>query len=247
MGAYFRLSSVSLFDLQEQVARKVAATLLDPHGVLHHSFKRQPAALLGTYFAVFRYHEYQEHFSPETHRRAREALTRAVAEEPGYADAWAVLSGVYAGEELFGFNREGPPGAAMRKALEAAQKAVALDPHNVVANYNLAMAHFYRKERARFLAVAEQALRLAPNHPNNLAVVGMHLALAGDWKRGVKLVEDAARLNPFHPAWYHLVFSLQHLNFRQWPEALAALGSPVSTSSLSDQPRGHSRPSRPSD
>ena len=68
------LSSASLFEIQEQVARKTASRVLDPHGVVYRSLKRQPAALLGTCLALFHYHEYEERFSPETHLRAREAL-----------------------------------------------------------------------------------------------------------------------------------------------------------------------------
>ncbi len=93
-----RLSSSSLFEIQEQVARKVASTLLDPHGIIYRSIKRKPAALKGTYLAVFRYHEYQECFTPDTHLGARKALENATREEPDYADAWAALANVYLGE-----------------------------------------------------------------------------------------------------------------------------------------------------
>jgi adenylate cyclase len=97
----YDLSSASLFDIQEQVASRIASRVLDPHGVLYRSLKRQPAALLGTYLAVFRYHEYEERFTPEIHRRVREELERSIQEEPGYAEAWAALANVYLGEALF--------------------------------------------------------------------------------------------------------------------------------------------------
>jgi TolB-like protein len=97
-----RLSPASLLAILEQVARQVAATVLDPHGILYQSLKRKTAPLLGSYLAVFRYHEYQERFAPQTHLRAREALEQSVREDPGYADAWAALANVYLGEALFG-------------------------------------------------------------------------------------------------------------------------------------------------
>ena len=218
------LSSASLFEIQEQVARKTAARVLDPHGVVYRSLKRQPAALLGTYLALFRYHEYEERFTPETHLRAREELERAVREEPGYAEAWAVLANVYLGEALFGFNRTLPRPALIEKCLDLAHQAVALDPRGVMAHYILAMILFYRRDRSRFEAAADLPLALAPHSPDNLAVVGMHLALAGQWDRGLALVQEAMDLNPFHPSWYHLVFSLHHLRFGRHREALGVIG-----------------------
>ena len=142
-----------------------------PTACVYRSLKRQPAALLGTYLAVFRYHEYEERFTPETHLRAREELERAIQEEPGYAEAWAVLANVYLGEALFGFNRTLPRPALIEKCLDLAHQAVAMDPRGVMAHYILAMILFYRKDRSRFMAAADQALALAP-HPDNLAVVG---------------------------------------------------------------------------
>jgi TolB-like protein len=91
-----RLSSSSLFDMQKQVARKVASILLDRHGVIYRSLKRKPAQHLGTYLAVFRYHEYQECCTPDTHLRTREELESAIREDPDYADAWAALANVLA-------------------------------------------------------------------------------------------------------------------------------------------------------
>jgi len=82
----------------------------------------------------------------------------------------------------------------------------------------------YRQDKAQFLAVAQHTLHLAPHRPDNLAVIGMHLALSGQWEHGLTLVTEAMRLNPFHPPWYHLVISLYHIHFGQYPAALAAIG-----------------------
>ena len=220
----FRFSPQGLFEAQEQVARHVASRILDPHGALYRSLKRKPAALLGTCLAVFHYREYEERFSRETHLVARTALEEAVREEPGYAEAWAVLANVYLGEALFGFNQRVPAADLTAKCRDAAHRAVALDPHSVMAHYILAMILFYARDLDGFLAAAELALRMAPHHPDNLAVIGMHLALAGQWGRGLALVRRAMGLNPFHPAWYHLVFSLACLHRGEYPEALAVLG-----------------------
>jgi hypothetical protein len=62
------------------------------------------------------------------HLTARDAVEKVVREEPGYADAWAVLANVYLGEALFGFNQTLPRTRVMEKCLDTARKAIALDP-----------------------------------------------------------------------------------------------------------------------
>ena len=108
-----------------------------------------------------------------THLKAREALETAIREEPDYADAWAALANVYLGEALFGFNQTSTLSSLIAKVVgAAAQKAVALESRKAMANYILAMALFYRKDRAQFLAMAEHSLKLAPYRPDNLATIG---------------------------------------------------------------------------
>ncbi len=124
---------------------------------------------------------------------------------------------------VFGFNQTAPLTSIVEKILGTAQKAVALEPRNVLANYILAMALFYRKDKLQFLAIAEHALKLAPSRPDNLAVIGMHLMLAGEWERGLGFVEKAMELNPYHPNWHYLALSLYHLHSRQYPEALNSI------------------------
>lgn len=216
-------SLASLWDTQERIARKVAASVLDPHGILYVACKRKPAALLGSHLAVFRYREYQECLSPKAHLQARDALERAIGEEPGDADARAALANVYLGEALYGFNQSQPLPGLIERSLATAHTAVALEPRNAMANYVLAMVLFYRKDRARFLAQAQQALSLAPQRPDNLAVIGMHLALAGQWERGLELMAVAMEMNPFHPAWHYLAYSAYHLHFGHFDTALDAI------------------------
>ena len=218
------LNGNTLFEMQQRIALKVASTVLSPHGVLYLALQRKPAVLSATQLAVYRYHEYQERFSPATHLKARQCLEQAVREEPGYADAWAALANVYLGEALFGFNQTGGLPELMEKCLTTVRQAVALEPRNVLANYILAMILYYRRDLIQFLQMAEQCLHLWPFRPDNLAVIGMHLALVGQWERGLAMVTESMQLNPFHPPWLYLVFSLHSVNLGDYPQALAAVG-----------------------
>ena len=218
-----RLAGPAPFAMLEHISRRVAATLLDPHGMVYRCSQRHMASLPETWRALTRYNQYQEHFSRERHALARDALESALRQEPENAETWAALANVYLGEALFGFNPTDPLTELIERFVGTAQRAVALDPANVMANYMLAMMLFYARRETEFRHVAERALRLAPNRPDNLAVIGMHTMLAGDWDAGRTLVTRAMDLNPCHPSWHYLVFSLHALHRHRYEEALAGL------------------------
>lgn len=217
------LSDPAPFAVLEHISQRVAATLLDPHGIVYQCSQRHVAELPETYRALFLYNQYQERFTRERHRLARDALEMALVNEADHAETWAALADVYLGEALFGFNPTAPLPNLIERFLSTAQQAVALEPTNVMANYMLAMMLFYARRETEFRHVAERALRLAPNRPDNLAVIGMHRMLAGDWESGKALVSRAMALNPCHPSWHYLVFSLHALHHHRPEEALAVL------------------------
>jgi tetratricopeptide (TPR) repeat protein len=69
----------------------------------------------------------------------------------------------------------------------------------------MALIYFLRGQRAMFLAEAEQALQLNPNHAVIVAALALHIGMVGEWERGLQLTTKAMRLNPHHPGWFHLV------------------------------------------
>jgi tetratricopeptide (TPR) repeat protein len=92
-----------------------------------------------------------------------------------------------------------------------------------MANYIHAMALFYARDKAQFRAMADLALMLAPGRPDNLAVIGTHLMLTGEWEQGLGLVTQAMAMNPYHPNWHYLALSLYNLHYRRFSEALHAV------------------------
>ena len=149
-----RLSDPVPFAVLEHISQRVAATLLDPHGVVYRCSQRHVAELPETYQALHLYNQYQERFTSQRHRLAREALERAVANEPDHAETWAALANVYLGEALFGFNPTALLPQLMERFVSTMQRAVALEPANVVANYMLAMMLFYARRETEFRHVA---------------------------------------------------------------------------------------------
>jgi TolB-like protein len=194
-----------IFDLQDELTRKIAATL----GVKMQDVSLERAMAKGpleldSYDCVLRARRYTSALSAEMHAEARDLLERAVELDPLSSDAHALLANVYLAEHRFEMNpRPNPIGRALTHAVCATQ----LDPRNAYARCWLAIVHFFRGENEKFETESQLALRLNPNDPETLADIGHYLAFMGEFERGVELSRRAQELNPLHPGWYYFSFA----------------------------------------
>lgn len=207
-----------IFEVQDEVTRTIAATLgVKLQDVALQRALRKSDAELDAYDCVLRARRYTASLSAEMHAEARDLLEKAVALDPGYADAHALLANVYLAEHRFDAN---PRPDAISRALAMAEKAVRLDPQNAYARCWLAIVHFFRGENDLFEAEAARALALNPNDPETLADIGHYYAFMGAFERGIDLSTRAQRLNPLYPGWYHFSFARYHYDRREYAEAL---------------------------
>jgi len=215
------LEEADIFEVQDDITDRVVATVADPHGVLARSMaaptgSKSPETLT-PYEAVLRFFLYQQRVSPEDHLPTRIALERAVELDPEYADAWAALTIVLLDEDRHSFN---PRPNALDRGLEAAQRAVDLDPANALANFALAHAYYYRKDLGAFRSAAERTIALNPRDGNSKAMLGILMGYAGDWERGVELTTSAMERNPHHPGWYRFTTFFDAYRQERYTEAL---------------------------
>ena len=112
-----------------------------------------------------------------------------------------MLGHLYADNHALGFSEMEAP---LEKAMTFAQKGVALAPENQFAQDALGLVHFHRSDKALFLKHVEKTIALNPNSPYVVGVAGWHMALCGEWERGLTLLEKGMKLNPYHPSWFHL-------------------------------------------
>ncbi|MEE8334605.1 MAG: winged helix-turn-helix domain-containing protein [Alphaproteobacteria bacterium] len=208
-----------IFAVQDEVTRTIAATL----GVrlqdvaLERALKKSPAEL-DAYDCVLRARRYTSSLSEEMHAEARDLLEKAIALDPAYADAHALLANVYLAEHRFEANPRPDP---VGRALAMAQTATRLDPQNAYAHCWLAIVHFFRGENEQFEAEARRALGLNPNDPEILADIGHYFAFMGAFERGTELTRRAQQLNPLHPGWYNFSFARYHYDQGAYADTLA--------------------------
>ena len=218
------LTTENLFAIQDDIAAQVVANIGGLRGAIAQTrlgeTRRGLPTRLDAYECVLLATEFRIVYSPATHLGARDCLERAVQLDPGYAEAWAALSGIYEQQVRAGFN-ETDEYDALERASEAANKALELDPANQRGRESLAFVHFSRRELDRFRAEAERAIAVNPNNALTIIELGTNIAWSGDWDRGLAFVRKGMALNPNHPPWINFPIALYYYHQREYERALA--------------------------
>ena len=132
--------------------------------------------------------------------RAVEYFRRSRERDPDYAPAWAGLSRAYAGQADNGFV---PAADGYRRAREAAEKALALDPQ--LADAHLAMGWIqtlYDWDWTAADASYRRALDLEPGNALALRRVGGQALVLGRWDEAIELTNKAIERDPLRPTAY---------------------------------------------
>ncbi|WP_262297181.1 tetratricopeptide repeat protein [Microvirga sesbaniae] len=200
------------FTIQDDIARRVATAVAQPYGIIQRADGTRtgshPPGDLEAYACTLRFYDYRAALTEESHGAIRTCLERAVAAHPDYATAWAMLSVLYLDEDRFGFNPRVGASPPIQRSLEAARRAIRLDPENVRALQSLMMALFFARQPAEALEVGERAVALNPNDTELLGAFGTCLGQAGAWQRGAELIEQALARNPGHSGYYSGVLAV---------------------------------------
>jgi len=151
-----------LFKLQDEITNAVAgalqAKLLSPEAAARQD-DRPPSGSIEAYNA---YLQGLTYWHNENFRNAAEYMTRAVQLDPGYAMAWALLSGSWSTVAMF---QHDPPAEAsehMRIARAAADKALQLAPELGPAEAARAYLKIYHFDHQGALTGCRRAVQLAP-------------------------------------------------------------------------------------
>ena len=157
---------------------------------------------------------------PEAVREARILLSRAVAIDHDYPEATRWLAFVRWQLWVHGIENDG---ANRPRALELAQKAVALDAGDAAGRWVLGYLLAYEKRWEESDSEFAAAFALEPNNPDALVMKAELLAFAGRSSEAIQLSEKALRLNPQPPGWYYWELGLAYYAAAQFENAVGAL------------------------
>lgn len=201
------LKASKLIATVTDIARQVATPLGQPYGVIYQADASQRPQSAPedwqAYACTLTYYAYRASLDGKKHPAVRKCLEEAVRSFPNYATAWALLSQAYVDEIRFRYpiDPSSSP-ASIDRALDAARRAVELDPGNIRALQAQMFALYFHGEVEAALKIGEQALGLNPNDTELVGEYGYRLALAGNWPRGCALMNEARERNPGPLAYY---------------------------------------------
>jgi serine/threonine protein kinase len=155
------------FETLDDVTDRIVATVAGGHGVLVRSMatatREKPLEQASASQLVSRWFTYVLQLKADEHARLRAAFERVLDREPNHADAWACLSNLYCWEYVHRLN---PLEKPMERALEAAWRAVTIDPACQLGWQQLAEAHFFARDYSAFRDAAERDRAQSPQQPH---------------------------------------------------------------------------------
>lgn len=159
---------------------------------------------------------YLNSFNPVESRKSLVYFREAVDLEPGFARAWAGISGA---NLLIAYFGGGPPGEAMLQARNAALTALELDKQLYAAHAALGWVRLFTRDWPGAGDAFEEALRLNPSDAMTHHGYADFLTVTGRPEEGLNHVKRGRLLNPLSPmSNMPVLFHLYML--RQYDEAI---------------------------
>lgn len=214
------VSEFSGFGAEDEILRQVVATVGDFGGiVLRQPFEPAPGdGDPEVAAALWRYYSFLDRLDPDEGVAVVEALQRALEIEPENPHVLASLGFAFSVDVLM---RGAAAADSMQIAEDHGRRALRADPTNAVAHNVLGVVELARGHEASAARHAEEVLRLARHHPGNAYVAGMVLGASGQWDRGIGVIRETVRLNPYGPNHRHTLLSIDALQRDDVADALA--------------------------
>lgn len=203
----------NLFALQDEIASAVIGALqvkLLPRGESVTHDDRPPSGSIDAYNA---YLQGLQHWHDEDFRRASDDMARAVQLDPGYAMAWAHLSGSLSTVATFSNEPAEAARDHMNEAAHAADQALQLAPGLGAAHAARAYLMVYRFDHRGALAECRRAVQLAPQDGTVLNGCGYVFAQVGKLGEAMRSRQHLLSIEP-----------LYIINYQQYAKLLLVSG-----------------------
>jgi TolB-like protein len=164
---------------------------------------------------------YVQRWTIEDNNLARRMVEEAIAMCPENPMGYVFLGRIYYNDYVLG-NTESPR-ETLEKAIELAQKALAMDDSIAGAHGLLCLLYIhYKREYDKAIAEGEQAVALNPGETTALDNYATSLSLAGRPEEAIPIFQKAIRINPFGPSFLYQDFGHALRTTGRFEEAVSA-------------------------
>jgi len=187
-----------VFELQDDITNKVIGSV-GPQILVAEAarVRRKPPQSMDAWDLVLQALPHMWRASADEQARAQELLQQAIAIDPDYAHAHALLG--WTNVSLFNLVVGRPISEFTDKALDFGARAVELDNEDPWGHLVLGMGHSRRRRPGPAVAHLSKSVELNPSFVLGHAGLGYALACGGEPERGLQALEQAERLSPRDP------------------------------------------------
>lgn len=158
--------------------------------------------------------------TPEENLQARAYFQQAIDRDPGFSRAYGAMARSYVDEFRFDFGRNPD---LLERALELANRAVALDDQLPQAYQALSYAQLHRHQYQHSITAIERAIAIDPNDPDGQALLALVHMYDGNYEKAVGMLRNAMGRNPHYPARYAVVLGQAYYFLGRHKDAEATL------------------------
>lgn len=202
-----------LFTLEDDIRQKIVTALkVKLTSEEQERLRRAPTSNLEAYDYYLRALTSAGQATAAAQQHTRAMLNRAIALDPQYGAAYALLGATYLWEWV---NQHSDDPNVLDQARALAQRALVLNEALPLTQRLLSGVYLWKdKDHARAITAGEKALALDPNDADSYVELAGALSYVGRTDEAVKLLQKAMRLNPRYPSPY--LFGLGHVYHAAW-------------------------------
>jgi len=192
-----------IFAIQDDMAHAIVATLAGrvETADTERSLRKPPNNLVA-YDYYLRALQYGRRYDAGSTRDGQMLLEKAVALDPGFARAHALLASFVMISGWFDWLESGDVHPYDDKALAIARRAVEFDPDDGDCYAKLATVHLQRREFEQAHHYFEKALALNPHDLWTWSHYGWYLNATGEHQQALDRLDQRESLEPFLPNWH---------------------------------------------
>jgi len=210
-----------VFALQDDIVRRIVTTLnlqlaLSRQGVL----VPRTTENLEAYDDLLRGTEELITETTNGNAKARQMFEKAIALDPKYADAYALLGTNYFVGWILAFD---PDPNGLDRALQLEHQAVALDDSLAYAHSVLAGIYVHKGQNIQAVTEAQRGIALDPNSAQGYVWLAEVLTNQGKPAEALVAIEKAMRLDPRNPDNYVHQQGVTYYQMGHWKEAIPIL------------------------